>query len=72
MTGNAFRDWVLVILGNIFIIVLAVRAVGYYAKQEWGSLIGHVVAGILVAGVVYLPDQVIGILKGAWERFSGS
>ena len=72
MTGAGLKDTVLVILGNIFIIILAARAVGYYAKREWGEMITHVVGGIFVAAVVYFPDDVVKFLKAMWSAFSGS
>lgn len=71
MTGEGLKDAILVILGNIFIIILAVRAVSYYAKREWGDLITHVAAGILIAAIIYFPDQVVSLLKSLWSAFAG-
>lgn len=71
MTGDGLKDNVLIILGNIFIIILAARAVGYYAKREWGELVTHLVAGILIAAIIYFPDQVVGMLKSMWNAFAG-
>lgn len=64
--GTDFKNWVLLIAGNLFIVVLVVRAVGYYAKREWGELLGHMCAGIVVAGLVYATDGSIGLLQNAW------
>ena len=47
-TGADFKDWVLVIAGNIFIAILVLRAIGHYFKREWGELFGHIAAGVLV------------------------
>lgn len=71
ITGDAFKDWVIAILGNVFIIVMVVRAVGHYTKREWGELIGNLVMAVVVAAMVYFPDQFINILKGAWNLFTG-
>lgn len=71
ITGDAFKDWVIAILGNVFMIVLVVRSVGYYMKREWGELIGHLVIAVIVAAIVYFPDQFIGLLQGVWNLFTG-
>ncbi|GAA1746273.1 hypothetical protein [Nostocoides vanveenii] len=70
MTGLALRNWVLVIVGNIFVIILAVRAVGYYARRDWGDMTAHLVAAVVVAGVIFFPDQVITLLKNSWTMFT--
>lgn len=71
ITGDAFKDWVIAILGNIFIIIMAVRMVGHYTKREWGELIGNVIMAVIVAAIVYMPDQFIGLLRGVWNLFTG-
>lgn len=43
-TGSDLKTWVLLIAGNVFIIILVIRAITYYAKREWGELIGHFLA----------------------------
>lgn len=63
MDGVALKDWVLLILGNVLLIIIAVRAVGYFAKREWGELVTHLVAAIIVGAIVYLPDQSINAIK---------
>lgn len=70
-SGVELKDWILLVAGNVFIVVLAVRAVGYYAKREWGEMLGHLVAGIIVAGLVYATDQSIGILRTLWGMIAG-
>lgn len=71
MTGEGLQELVLSILGTFFIIILAARAVGYYAKREWGELITHLVAGVVIAAIIYFPDQVVGLLKSLWSAFAG-
>lgn len=66
-TGDVFTNWLLAILGNVFLLILVYRAVGHYARNEKGELLGHVALGILVAGFVYMPTQVVGIFKGAFS-----
>lgn len=70
MTGAGFKDWVLVILGNIFVVILAIRAVGYYARREWGEMTAHLLGGVLVAAIVYFPDQIVTLLKTVWGLFN--
>lgn len=70
-TGANFKDWVLVIAGNIFIAILVLRAIGHYFKREWGELFGHIAAGVLVGGLIYANNQTINVLKGFWGLLSG-
>ena len=70
-TGADFKDWVLVIAGNIFIAILVLRAIGHYFKREWGELFGHLAAGVLVGGLIYANNQTINVLKGFWGLLSG-
>lgn len=68
-TGTDLKNWVLILAGNIFIIILVVRAVGYYAKREWGELIGHVLVAILIAGFIYANDATVTLLRNLWATF---
>lgn len=70
-TGTDLKDWVLLLAGNIFVVILAVRSVGYFAKREWGEFTGMIIAAVLVAGFVYFPDQAISVLKQVWQTFLG-
>lgn len=70
-TGVELKDWVLLIAGNIFMVVLVVRAVGYYAKREWGEMVAHLMAGVIVAGLVYATDSSIKLMKTLWDMFAG-
>lgn len=65
-TGADFKDWVLIIAGNIFIVILVIRSVGYYARKEWGEFVGHIVGAILVGGLIYANDAAMALLKQAW------
>lgn len=71
ITGDAFKDWVIAILGNIFIVVMVVRSVGHYTKREWGELVGNLAFAVVVAAIVYFPNQFISLLKGVWNLFTG-
>jgi hypothetical protein len=70
-TGADFKDWVLVIAGNIFIAILVLRSIGHYFKREWGELFGHLAAGVLVGGLIYANNETINVLKGFWGLISG-
>ncbi|GHF44195.1 hypothetical protein GCM10010218_26890 [Streptomyces mashuensis] len=70
--GAALKSWVFLIAGNIFLIVLAVRAIGHYAKREWGELLGHFMAGVVVAGFVFAPDASKGMLTAIWNKVAGA
>lgn len=66
-TGAGIQKWVLAIVGNIFIIILVVRSVSYYAKAAWGELATNLAAAVVLVGMVYFPNDVISILKTVWQ-----
>ena len=68
-TGADLKDWVLLVAGNILIVILAVRAIGYYAKREWGELIIHIVAGVVVGIIVWNSSGAIAFLQAAGKLF---
>lgn len=69
--GADLKTWVLLIAGNIFIVVLVVRSVGHYAKREWGELLGHVLTGVVVAGIIYSPQTAVDLFKAIWQKVAG-
>ncbi|ARZ69188.1 MULTISPECIES: hypothetical protein [Streptomyces] len=70
-SGAELKSWVFLIAGNIFLIILAVRAIGHYAKREWGELLGHFLAGVVVAGFVFAPDESKDMLIAVWKKVAG-
>jgi hypothetical protein len=70
--GAAFKDYVLVFAGNIFIVIMVVRAIMLYLKREWGGLFGHLAAGVLVFGLVYANNAAIAVMRGFWGLISGT
>jgi hypothetical protein len=71
ITGESFKDAILVIAGNIFIVIFIFRTVGAYAKKEWGELITNLLAAILIVGFVYFTDSSINVLKWFWGLITG-
>lgn len=69
--GVAVKDWVLLLAGNIFIIIFVIRAIGAFAKKEWGELVVNFLAGIVIAGFVYFTDSSITVLKSIWTTIFG-
>ena len=54
---------VLSLLGTLFTIFMAVKVFGAYAQKRWGELVVEVLAGIVAAYFVLLPDSAVGMLK---------
>ena len=71
-SGAVLKVWVFLIAGNAFLIILAVRAIGHYAKREWGELIGHILAGVVVAGFVFATDTTKNMLVEIWNKVAGA
>lgn len=70
-TGAELKDWVIIVAGNIFIVILVVRAVSHFAKREWGELLGTVLIAIFIGWIVYSTDTFIGFLKWAAAKVTG-
>lgn len=70
-TGAEFKDWVLIIAGNIFIVIFILRVVGSYAKREWGELLTNLCAAILIAGFIYLNEQTMQLFRNLFELIFG-
>ncbi|MFK0296342.1 hypothetical protein ACIQU6_38525 [Streptomyces sp. NPDC090442] len=61
--NNPLVSWILTVVTSLFVAVMAVRSFGHWARKEWGALITHVVAGAVVAVMVFTPDKAVNILK---------
>lgn len=71
ITGSEVMDWILAILGNLFLAFLAIRIIAAWMKDEWGKGIGILVGGLLVAAIIYLPEQFKNFLLGLWKLLVG-
>ncbi len=70
-TGAALKNAILIIIGNAFIVFLAIRAFGAWARKEWGELFGVIAGAVLVAGIIYFPDQIVSLLQAIWKLLTG-
>lgn len=68
-TGQNVVDFVLLIVGQFFIAVLAIRAFAHWAKAEWGAMLGFLLSGIPVAIAVYKPDWMVAFFTKMGELF---
>lgn len=59
---GAFKDWALLILGNIFIVIMAIRALTAYMKRDWGDFTTNLVVAIVIAYIVYANDSAMALL----------
>lgn len=71
-TGAELKDWILIVVGNLFAAFLAVRAFGCWLKKEWGEMVTLFVAAVFVGALVWAPDAVQGVLTGVWDKVSGT
>lgn len=71
-TGESIKTALLLLIGNAFIVFLAVVAFGTWARKEWGALVAALAGAVLVAGFIYFPAQAVGVLTGVWSAFFGS
>lgn len=71
-TGADLKNWILIVVGNLFAALLAVRALGHLLKREWGEMVTLFVAAVAVGAVIWSPDSVQSLLTGVWGKVSGS
>lgn len=68
----SFEQLALSVVGNIFLVVLVVRAFGAYLKKEWGDLITELVFAVVLAGFIYFTDSMLAVLKLLWNLTIGA
>lgn len=70
-SGADIKDWVILIAGNVFIVILIFRMISHYAKREWGELLTNFLIAIFIAWIVYSTDTFITFLKWLANKVSG-
>lgn len=61
MTGEALKDTILVLVGNIFLAAAAFGAVMFLFKRELVRFAEFAVLAVLVATFVYVPEVWVGV-----------
>ncbi|WP_237236693.1 hypothetical protein [Rothia nasimurium] len=57
------KDWFIVIAGNLFIVIMIARALGAYAKRDWGDLITNLAVAVVIGFLVYANDSAVALIK---------
>ncbi len=70
-TGESIKTALLLLIGNAFIVFLAVVMFGAWARKEWGALVASLAGAVFVAGFIYFPTQAVDVLKNIWSAFFG-
>ncbi|MFJ3673663.1 hypothetical protein ACIPSE_45200 [Streptomyces sp. NPDC090106] len=70
-TGDELKDWILIVVGNLFSAFLAIRAFGHFVKKEWGEMVTMGVGAVFVAALVWFPDDAKDVLGAVWEKVMG-
>ncbi|MFD4020655.1 hypothetical protein [Streptomyces sindenensis] len=71
-TGEGLKTWILLFVGNLFVAFLAIRALGYLIKKEWGEMVTLMVAAVFVGAVIWAPTVVKDVLLGVWNKIAGT
>ncbi|WP_199550307.1 TcpD family membrane protein [Streptomyces sp. N35] len=71
ITGSPIKTLVLLVLGNLFVAMLAVRVIGHWMKSEWGKLVTTLAGAALVAFVVWAPESAVNLLKSLGNKLIG-
>ena len=70
-TGAELKDYVIILAGNIFIVILIIRMISHYAKREWGDLLTNFLVAVFIAWIVYSTDTFINFLRWLANKISG-
>lgn len=68
-TDDGVRDFALGLAGNVFIVAFAMGAVTLWTRTGWGQFIIPLLGALLVAGFVYMSDQLIAFFKIVIGKF---
>ncbi|MGW5851970.1 hypothetical protein ACWFQ8_29170 [Streptomyces sp. NPDC055254] len=71
-TGEGLKNWILIVVGNLFMAFLAIRALGHFIKKEWGEMVTLAVAAVFVGAIVWAPVVVKDFLTAVWEKVAGT
>ena len=63
---GGLKDWTLTGAGNIFVIILAVGGLYFWASDRHGKLAAYVLSGAVVAAIIY--DTVFTFLENLANR----
>lgn len=65
--GSELSKWVLVVMGNIAIIIVAGKIIHNLGKEDWGKIVGIVAGACLMFGVITFPQQTAELLADIWK-----
>lgn len=60
---SELKDWAILVVGNIFIVLLLIRTVGAWAKREYGDLFTNLAIAIVIGFLVYANDSAIALIQ---------
>ncbi|MEU5430780.1 hypothetical protein AB0H73_34980 [Streptomyces olivoreticuli] len=70
LTGNELKTAILTVVGNLFVAVLAVRAFGHWAKNEWGAMVTHILGAAVVGFIIWDSQKAIEVLKFIGQKLT--
>lgn len=70
-TGAELKDYVIILAGNIFIVILVIRMISHWAKREWGELLTNFLIAVFIAWIVYSTDTFINFLRWLANKIAG-
>lgn len=65
---GVLKDWALTGAGNIFIIILAVGGLYFWASDRHAKLAAYVISGAVVAAIIFNYDTVFTFLTNLANR----
>ncbi|WP_016996910.1 MULTISPECIES: hypothetical protein [Kocuria] len=60
---SGLKDFAIVVIGNLFIIILLIRVIGSWAKRDYTDLFTNLVLAVVIAFLVYANDQAVALLQ---------
>ena len=60
---SGLKDFAIVVIGNLFIIILLIRVIGSWATRDYTDLFTNLVLAVVIAFLVYANDQAVALLQ---------
>jgi hypothetical protein len=65
---NVLKEWTLTSAGNIFVIILAIGGLYFWASDRHGKLAVYILSGAVVAAIIFNYDTVFTFLTNLAGR----
>jgi hypothetical protein len=63
-----FSDVVLKVIGNLVVLVLAIRLFLAWLRKGYAEMVTEILAAVVIFGFINFPDQAVAIFTWVWNH----